>query len=246
MIKSCICCFRILVGLQIIHILVLNTIWLTDCVNVEADLNQFLMVKNETSIEDESRLGHSIIHFLVVVVSELVPLCHNSDSVSSFYSLVRICLDGHTFLELATGSKSLVVVEVHLYLFVLNLWVVYGDLSPFGQKMLSYIYRCGLAGISSILLEGKAEQKDLLSRNCVEHRLDHLLSKSEFLMVVDLHYLVPILSNLGQTKTFAEVHEVEDILLEARTTESYRSIEEALSNTAILTDSARNLLNVSS
>mmetsp|Transcript_11433 Transcript_11433/g.21942 ORF Transcript_11433/g.21942 Transcript_11433/m.21942 type:complete len:368 (-) Transcript_11433:36-1139(-) len=111
--------------------------------------------------------------------------------------------------------------------------------------MLGHVDGGSLTGISSVLLEGESEESNLLSGDGVEHRLDHLPGKAVLLVVVDLDNLVPVLSDLLEAEALAEVHEVQDILLEARSAETDRSVEEPLANPLVLADGVANFLDIS-
>mmetsp|Transcript_24272 Transcript_24272/g.47395 ORF Transcript_24272/g.47395 Transcript_24272/m.47395 type:complete len:431 (-) Transcript_24272:11-1303(-) len=165
--------------------------------------------------------------------------------MSSLGSLVRVGLDLNAFLEFPSRSQGLVVVEVELNLFLFNLRVVDGDLGALSKKVLGDVHGGGLTSISSILFEGESKEGDLLTRDGVEHGLDHLPGEAVLLVVVDLDNLVPVLRDLLKTEALAEVHKVQDILLEARSTEADGGVKEALANTLILTDSVSNFLDIS-
>mmetsp|Transcript_3209 Transcript_3209/g.7470 ORF Transcript_3209/g.7470 Transcript_3209/m.7470 type:complete len:224 (-) Transcript_3209:542-1213(-) len=110
--------------------------------------------------------------------------------------------------------------------------------------MLGDEHRSCFTCISGILLERETQEDNLLSRNSVEHSTDHLTGKAKLLMVVNLHNLVPVFSNLMKAKTLTKVYKVKNILLEARPTKTDGGIQEALPNSAIFTNGFCNLLDV--
>ena len=84
-----------------------------------------------------------------------------------------------------------------------------------------YTYVPGVAGV---LLEGETQQADLLSRNGVEERVDDLLGEALLLVVVHADHVPPVRGHLVQVQLLADVHQVEDILLEAGAAEPDRSL----------------------
>mmetsp|Transcript_6098 Transcript_6098/g.12086 ORF Transcript_6098/g.12086 Transcript_6098/m.12086 type:complete len:431 (+) Transcript_6098:517-1809(+) len=166
--------------------------------------------------------------------------------MGSLRSLVRIGLNRYAFFELTSWSESLVVVEIELNLFLFDLRIVNRDLRTFSKEMLGHVHGSGFAGISSVLLKGESHEGDLLARNGVEHRLNHLCSKAMLLVVIDLDNLIPILRNLFETEALAQVDKVKNVLLEARTSKADRGVEEPFADTLILTDCMGHLLDVSS
>ena len=65
-------------------------------------------------------------------------------------------------------------------------------------------------------------------------------------MLVHLDDLSPIRSNLRKVQALAQVHKVENILLEARTSKADGGLEELGPNASIVPDSMRDLVNVGS
>ena len=57
--------------------------------------------------------------------------------------------------------------------------------------------------VSGHLLKCKAQDGDLLSRDCVEHARDDALHKAVFLVVIYLNHRVPILRNPLQANALA-------------------------------------------
>lgn len=63
-------------------------------------------------------------------------------------------------------------------------------------------------------------------------------------MVVHLDYLAPVRRDLGEMQALAQVDQVEDILLEARSTKADRRLQELGADTRITADGVRDLVNV--
>lgn len=83
-----------------------------------------------------------------------------------------------------------------------------------------------------------------LAGDGVEEGVDDALGESALLVLVHIHDLAPVRSDLRQVEALAEVDQVEDILLEARSTETDRGAEELVANTRIETDSVCDLVDV--
>ena len=71
----------------------------------------------------------------------------------------------------------------------------------------------------------------------VEQGIHNLLRKPPLLVLVHLYHLPPIGSDLGQVQTLAQVHQVQDILLETRTTETDGGLQESRADARIVADS---------
>ena len=60
----------------------------------------------------------------------------------------------------------------------------------------------------------------------VKQGINNVLRKSPLLVLVHLHHLPPIGSDLGQMQALAQIHQVQDILLETRSTETDGGFQE--------------------
>ena len=78
----------------------------------------------------------------------------------------------------------------------------------------------------------------------VEKRVHHALREPPLLILIQLHDLSPVGCDFRQMKTFAEIHQVQDVLLEARSAETNGSFEEFGSDAGIETNSVRNLVDI--
>mmetsp|Transcript_21324 Transcript_21324/g.41372 ORF Transcript_21324/g.41372 Transcript_21324/m.41372 type:complete len:260 (-) Transcript_21324:400-1179(-) len=229
---------------EVVHVLVLDAVGLADGVHDEPDVEELLVVEDEPSVEDESRLRHRLVHLLIVVRLERIPLGHDGDRVGALHGLVGVLCNGNALFELLAGGEGLVVGEVPDYLFVLNLGIVDGDFGPLRKQMLSHVHGCRLACVAGVLLEGEPEQRDLLAGDGVEHASDHLARETQLLVVVDLHDLVPVLRDLLEPEALAEVDEVQDVFLEARSSETDGCVQETLPDASILAYGPANLLDI--
>ena len=72
-----------------------------------------------------------------------------------------------------------------------------------------------LASVTSVFLESEAHDCNLLASHGGKHAVHHAVGEAVFLPVVHEHHLIPVRGNFGKAESLAEVHEVEDILLEA-------------------------------
>lgn len=78
----------------------------------------------------------------------------------------------------------------------------------------------------------------------VEERVNNGLGESALLVLVHLHNLPPVRCNLRQVQALAEVDKVQNILLEARTTEADRRPQELGSNSRVETNSMCDFVDV--
>mmetsp|Transcript_46965 Transcript_46965/g.69528 ORF Transcript_46965/g.69528 Transcript_46965/m.69528 type:complete len:279 (-) Transcript_46965:295-1131(-) len=99
--------------------------------------------------------------------------------------------------------------------------------------------------ITGVFLECKSEDENFLVGDGVEHAGDHVASKARLLVVVHLDNSRPVISNFSQSKAAADVHKVENILLEARPTKSHGGAKELRADTGVGTDRTRYLFNIS-
>lgn len=74
--------------------------------------------------------------------------------------------------------------------------------------------RRSLPSVPRVLLESEPENGDVLAANGVEQRLDDLGGEARLLVLVDVDDLLPVGRNLGQVEALADVHQVQDVLLE--------------------------------
>lgn len=137
------------------------------------------------------------------------------------------------------------VVELLEHLLACNLGVVHGKVGAFIEKVSADVGRGGFTGVSSVLLESKAKDGNLLAGDGVEHALDNLVGESPLLVLIHQHDLVPIVGNLGEAERLANVHEVENILLEARSSVSHRCLEELGSDTRIRANGTGDFIDIS-
>ena len=84
-----------------------------------------------------------------------------------------------------------------------------------------YTYVPGVAGV---LLECETHHADLLPRDGVEERVDDLLGEALLLVVVHANHVPPVRGYLVQVQLLADVHQVEDVLLEAGAAEPDRGL----------------------
>jgi hypothetical protein len=124
--------------------------------------------------------------------------------------------------------------QVPLDLVLCHLGVVDADLGLVTEKALAHVNGRGLPGVTGVLLEGKPEDGDLLVGHGVEHGRHHAVHEPALLVVVDLDHLLPVVGNLGQAVALADVHQVQDVLLEAGATEPNTGVQELGANPGVL------------
>mmetsp|Transcript_18080 Transcript_18080/g.33015 ORF Transcript_18080/g.33015 Transcript_18080/m.33015 type:complete len:264 (-) Transcript_18080:732-1523(-) len=224
---------------------------LAEGVDDEADFAKLGVVENVASVEDEGRFGHLLKQLLVVVRFELVPLRHHADGMCVFGSVVGVPLSTQITEGTSLGFAEVGIIPGELGRAHIAVDLVGGDLGVIDTAMRSIIHEAfahvdggGFARVSRVLLEGEAIDGELLPRDRVEHGRDDALNEALLLVVVDVDDLIPVVGDVLQTKRFAHVAEVQDVLLETGSTESDGRVEEFRSNTAVRADGARNLLDV--
>jgi hypothetical protein len=164
-------------------------------------------------------------------------------------------LDSTTARTGLSGDRS-VVGKVEPDLLLGDLRVVDGDSGLLREEVVGDGDGGGLSGVSSVLLEGPSEDGNLLSGDSVEQGVDDLSGESVLLVLVHLNNSPPVLGDLGEVKGLGKVDQVEDILLEARSTETLdiseasshgrsthdRSLEELGSHSGVLSDGVGDLV----
>ena len=71
-----------------------------------------------------------------------------------------------------------------------------------------------------------------------------MAGEAPLLPIVHLHHAFPIGPDLGKTEVLAEVNQVENVLLEARSAKPYRSLEKLRSDAGVLSDGVGHLVDV--
>ena len=66
---------------------------LSDDLDLESDLTQFVVVENSPTVEDERRFQHLRVDFFVVKASENVPFGAQSDGMSLLRGFIRTGMD---------------------------------------------------------------------------------------------------------------------------------------------------------
>lgn len=211
--------------------------------DLEANLSKGVVVEDVPSVENEGRLGHGSIDLLIVIGLELVPLGQDGQGVRTVAGLVRVGARGDGILE--AGGVVLVdatgVVHLDPHILALDLGVKDVNLGPLLEQIADNEHRWSLADVTGVLLEGISEDGHLLAGGGVEHLGHHLLREALLLVVVHEDDLVPVGGALVEAVGFAEVDEVEDVLLEAGTAETDGGLEEAAADAIVLADGAADL-----
>ena len=105
---------------------------------------------------------------------------------------------------------------------ILYLRVIDVDVGGLFQQVAAHKRRGRFAGVARVLLEGEAEHADFLGGDGVEHAGHHDLGEAALLVLVHQNHLVPVVRALLQTQGLANVHQVQDVLLEARAAQRER------------------------
>ena len=185
-------------------------------VHLEADIFEHSVIENATPIEEEGWLHHRVIELVIWIRLELIPLGEHNKRMSSINCFLRTVGEN----ESALVNLYVMVLELGQSIFFLHLWIVDGHDGAILQEHVAYGDRRSLSYISCILLEGESQNGDLLLGDCIEKGGYGFPSKGLLLVFIHVDNLLPILSYLVQTLGLADVDEVEDVLLEARSTKS--------------------------
>ena len=226
---------------------------LSEAVDDEAHLAQLAVVEDVAAVEQEGGLNHRVVDLLPVQGLELVPLGHDGDGMGTVSGSVGILHHRQLLLVGAILGSEVGVVPLELGggeilgdLLLGDLGVVDAALGAIIHEALADIDGGGLAGVTGVLLEGKSEDCELLAGDGVEHGRDHALDEAVLLVVVHDDYLVPVLRDLIEALGLADVHEVEDVLLEAGAAEAHRGVEELGSDAGVGADGVGDLAHVGS
>jgi hypothetical protein len=196
------------------------------------------------STHDKCRLGHLLVDDVPVHLLELVPLGRDDDGSSSLASLDGVL--GDSDLLLVRNGVSAALGEVHPHLVGLDLGVVNRYVGRLVEEVVDEGDGGGLSGVSSVLLEGETEDGDLLVGDGREEGLDDVARESLLLVLVHLDDAHPVASDLGKVERLGEVDEVEDVLLEARSSEPDGGLEELGTDSGVLADGVSDLVDVGS
>jgi hypothetical protein len=197
----------------------------------ETNIPELLVVEDITAIKDERRLDHGVIHLLVVVFLELIPFSENAKSMGTTSSLQSAGSDSNGVHVLSRARLDTRVIplelgsgQINTDLVLIDLRVVDAEVGTIVHETLADINSRGFTGITSILLESESIDTNLLVFDGVEASRDDTLDKAFLLVVVHGDNRLPVLGDSVETDALADVDQVEDILLEARSTKANRGV----------------------
>ena len=179
----------------------------------EADVTDCFEVENVAAVKEEGGLEHLVEDCLVVESGKLVPLSENGDSMGAVAGLFGRRVGVHSGMIFGDS-------DVGADLLVGYFGVVDMDLGLFVEKVAADVDRGGFAGVVGVLFEGEAEEGDLLARNGVKEGGNYPFDETLALVVVHLDDLLPVFRDFGEAVVLAEVDKIEDVFLEAGSTES--------------------------
>ena len=162
--------------------------------------------------------------------------------MSAFGGLIGVGDDLDVEIDDVLGDADFEKVAVDSFLG--DAGIVDDDVGVFGDEVAADVDRGGFAGVVGVLLEGEAEDRDTFAGDRVEESADDLFHKAGFLPVVHSDDRAPVGSRLGQVEGFAEVDEVEYVLLETRTAEADRGFEEFRTDPGVAADGSGDLIYV--
>jgi hypothetical protein len=143
---------------------------------------------------------------------------------------------------------------------VLDLRIVDVDKGVLSQEILDERDGRGFTGVTRICLECETENRDTLkdvseqnifieggaylASDGIEKGVDHTLREPPLLVLVHFDDLSPVQSHLREMQTLAQVHQIQDILLEARSAKAYRRLQEFVSYARVKANGVCNFVNV--
>lgn len=211
---------------------------------METDLLQLLGIDDETSIKDESGLGHLFVYGLPVDAAELVPFGGDDDSFGVAACLQSRIIDRDLLLDVAQMLMRGRFLQIQPDLVFLDLRVVDVDVSLLGMEVLDESDGGRFASVARIGLESEAKDSDTLVGDGVEQSVHDALREATLLVLIHLYDLPPVRSDLGKVQAFGKIDQVEDILLEARSTETDGSFQEFRAHSTVLANGEGDLVDV--
>jgi hypothetical protein len=221
---------------------------LSNGMNFEPNFTQFGMIQNVATIKQERWFGHTSKNLFIIQLLEHIPLGQDTEGVSAVTRFVwvgRGC-DGGIQVGGVVVIDATRVAHFMPHFLTSDFWVVDKDLGLFFHEISDDKHTGGLAHVTRVLLEGISHDCDFLTSDGIEHFRNHLFREALLLVIVHENDLIPVSGALIETICFAEVDQVEDILLEAGSSESDGRVKKAVSNTCIHTNSPGDFGNISS
>mmetsp|Transcript_14966 Transcript_14966/g.22773 ORF Transcript_14966/g.22773 Transcript_14966/m.22773 type:complete len:237 (+) Transcript_14966:225-935(+) len=208
--------------------------------HLEAHVFQLAVLQDVSPIEDEGRLHHESFEFVVGIGSELVPLGQNHDGMCPIHRFLRSGLPNQAILI----HLHVMVLEFYKCIFFLDFRIVDVNHSSVLQEHVAHGQCWRFPHIARVFLEGEAEDSDLLVRHGVEQAGNELGAKSLLLVLVHVHHLLPILGTSWQPLGFADINQIQNVLLEAGAAEADGGIQELGADPRVGTDGARDLCHI--
>merc|ERR1719409_99650 len=144
----------------------------------------------------------------------------------------------------AKAAAEPVIIELLERLLPSHLGIVDMQLRALLQKFCTDIHRRGFPRVSGVLLEGKAENRDLLSPHCIEHREDDLTGEVLLRQIVHLDDMFPVLGDVMKPEGLAEVDKIENVLLKASPAEADRGVQKLWPDAGIRADCTGNFAHI--
>ena len=204
---------------------------------LEADVAECFEVEDVAAVKEEGGLEHLVEDGLVIEFGKLVPLSENSDSMGLVAGLFGRRVGVHSGMIFGDS-------DVGADLLVGHFGVVNMNFGLFVEKVAADVNRGGFASVVGVFFEGEAEEGDLLARDGVKEGGDYPFNEALALVVVHLDDLLPVFRDFGEAVVLAEVDKIEDVFLEAGSTESNGGFQEFWSNAGVCSDSAGHFIDI--
>lgn len=161
--------------------------WFADGMDVEAEVEEGLMIEDVAPVEDEGGVGHAFIDALVVELGEEGPFGEEGNGVGSLGSEVGIGLEDDAIGKVAKIGTG--VFE--------GVGIGEDDLGMLLEEGTGDGEGGAFARVGGVGFEGGAEEGDALAGESVEHDGDHLGSEARLLVFVHFDDLLPIGGDFG-------------------------------------------------
>ena len=128
------------------------------------------------------------------------------------------------------------MLKIPSHLIGCHLGIVNDELCTLFQKIAADTNRRSLAGVVGIGLKSKTKNRQALPGHGAEQLLHHQPGNAVLLPGVQRNHALPVIRHLRQAEMPAEIHQIEDVLLETAATKPRPGIQEFRANPAIGAD----------
>ncbi len=209
---------------------------------IEAEGYEGIGGEDGAAVEDEGGFEHEVMDAGEVEGAEFIPLGERGKRVGPGGGGVWIGADfevgGEDFLgDAGVGEVAADGVRV-------DARVVNGELGVLPEEVAADMDGGGFAGVVGVLFEGEAKDGDALAIDRVEEGTDDFFHKARLLPIVEMNDLPPVFRDMGEMEGFAEVNEIEQVLLETRAAKTDRGLEKFRTDARVHADGAGDFVDI--